>query len=93
MYLDDLDSELAANYIEEYLDNLEYLCDNIRILRPIYRMDEDDEVAKIESTMNMIKTKIEGIRKAKNKEQLKELLYLKKMVKEGLEKGGTIYVR
>lgn len=93
MHLDDLDSELVANYIEEYLDNLEYLCNNIGALRPIYRMDEDDEVAKIEATLNMIRTKIENVRKAKSKSDLKELLYLKKVVKEALGKGGNFYVK
>lgn len=93
MHLDDIESELVANYIEEYLDNLEYLCNNLQALRPIYRMDEDDEVAKIESTIHMMKTKIEDIRKCKDKSQLKELIRIKKVAKDGLEKGGTIYGR
>ena len=92
-HLDDLDSELVANYIEEYLDNLEYICNNLRTLYPIYRMDEDNEVAKIESTMNMIKMKIEGIRKSKDLSELKQFIHLKKVIREGLEKGGQFYGR
>ena len=93
MHLSKLETELVANYLEEYLDYLEYLYSNIRALYTIYRMDDDDEVAKIEDAMNIIETKIHNIRNAKDFNTLKDLVNLKKVIKEGLDRGGNFYVK
>ena len=93
MHLSKLETELVANYLEEYLDYLEYLYTNIRALYTVYRMDEDDEISKIEDAMNTIETKIRSIRNAKDFNMLKDLVNLKKIIKEGLDKGGNFYVK
>lgn len=88
MKLNKLERELVANYIEEYVNELEYLVENIGALYKVYIMDEDTEVAVIERTLDMLRTKINKIKKVENKDQLKELVNLKKITKKALEKGG-----
>lgn len=88
MKLNRLERELVANYIEEYVNELDYLVENIGALYKVYVMDEDTEVAVIERTLDMLRTKIKKIKKVDNKDQLKELVNLKKITKKALEKGG-----
>lgn len=87
MKLNRLERELVANYIEEYVNELDYLVENIGALYKVYVMDEDTEVAVIERTLDMLRTKIKKIKKVDNKDQLKELVNLKKITKKALEKG------
>lgn len=88
MKLNRLERELVGNYIEEYVDELEYYINNIGALYNVYVMDEDTEIAHIEKTLNMLRMKLEKIRNAKTNEELKSVLHLKKVCEEGLESGG-----
>lgn len=88
MKLDRIERELVANYIEEYVSELEYLIENVGALYKVYVMDDDTEVAVIERTLYMLRQKIEKIKTVQTKEELKELVNLKRITKLALEKGG-----
>lgn len=88
MKLDNIERELVANYIEEYVEELEYLIENMAALYKVYVMDEDYEVAVIERTIDMLRQKIKKIKTVQTKEELKELVNLKKVASKALEKGG-----
>lgn len=89
MKLNRIDRELVGNYIEEYVDELEYHINNLGELYKIYVMDEDSEVSHIEKTLEMMRCKISKIKKAQAKDDLKEVLNLKKVTETALDKGGT----
>lgn len=88
MKLNSVERELVGNYTEEYIEELEYHINNLGALYKVYIMDEDTEVAHIEKTLNMLRTKLDKIKTAKSKEELKKLVHLKKLSKDALEKGG-----
>lgn len=88
MKLDKIERELVANYIDEYIEELEYYVENLGALYTVYVMDDDTEVAVIEKTLDMLRQKIKAIKSVKSKDELKELIRLKKITEKGLEKGG-----